>query len=63
MYGNQGIDNLQVCRQQGAATGGPEFLADIKTYNDYYPFGMEQPGRKYNSPEYRYGFNGMEKDD
>lgn len=63
MYGNQGIDNLQVCRQQGAATGGPEFLADIKTYNDYYPFGMMQPGRVYNSPEYRYGFQGEEKDD
>jgi RHS repeat-associated protein len=24
---------------------------------------MLQPGRVYNSPEYRYGFNGMEKDD
>ena len=29
---------------------------------DYYPFGWEMPGRKYNSAEYRYGFNGKEKD-
>ena len=30
---------------------------------DYYPFGMAMPGRTFNSSEYRYGFNGMEKDD
>lgn len=30
---------------------------------DYHPFGWEMPGRKYNSAEYRYGFNGKEKDD
>jgi len=29
---------------------------------DYYTFGWEMPGRKYNSSEYRYGFNGKEKD-
>jgi RHS repeat-associated protein len=28
-----------------------------------YPFGMNMPGRTFNSSEYRYGFNGMEKDD
>lgn len=28
-----------------------------------YPFGWEMPGRKYNSNNYRYGFNGKEKDD
>ena len=33
--------------------------------NDYYPFGMVQPGRSYNEigVNYRYGFNGKEKDD
>ena len=30
---------------------------------DYYPFGMLMPGRNGNSAEYRYGFNGQEKDD
>ena len=31
--------------------------------NDYYPFGMTVPNRNYQSPEYRYGFQGQEKDD
>ena len=30
---------------------------------DYYPFGMLMPNRHEQTPEYRYGFNGMEKDD
>ena len=30
---------------------------------NYYPFGMEMPGRKFSSSDYKYGFNGMEKDD
>jgi RHS repeat-associated protein len=31
--------------------------------SDYYPFGMELPGRTYSSGnQYRYGFNGKEKD-
>jgi len=30
---------------------------------DYYAFGLEMPGRTNNSDQYRYGFNGMEKDD
>lgn len=39
------------------------FTADIKSINDYYPFGMIMPGRSYNNTDYRFGFNGMEKDD
>ena len=39
-------------------------VADIITLTDYYPFGMAMPGRTLsNSEQYRYGFNGMEKDD
>lgn len=39
------------------------FSADVTTANDYYPFGMLMPGRKYNaSALYRYGFNGKEND-
>ncbi|MEM9920768.1 MAG: RHS repeat-associated core domain-containing protein, partial [Bacteroidota bacterium] len=29
---------------------------------DYYPFGLEMPGRSYQSGNYRMGFNGMEMD-
>jgi RHS repeat-associated protein len=38
----------------------PEFV----TAQDYYPFGMLQPGRHIETGDssYRYGFNGMEKD-
>jgi len=39
------------------------FTADITSANDYFPFGSEMPGRSYNSGEYRYGFQGQEKDD
>ncbi len=39
------------------------FEAVVSSASDYYPFGMEMPGRSYSSNSYRYGFNGMEKDD
>jgi RHS repeat-associated protein len=38
------------------------YQAQVKTYADYYPFGLEMEGRTANSPTYRYGFNGKEKD-
>jgi RHS repeat-associated protein len=41
----------------------PAFEAVIETAQDYYPFGSLMPGRKYNAGEYRFGFNGQEKDD
>ncbi|WMJ74875.1 hypothetical protein RCC89_17155 [Cytophagaceae bacterium ABcell3] len=39
------------------------YYARVQSLNDYYPFGMMMPGRNYSSQDYRYGFNGMEKDD
>jgi hypothetical protein len=36
---------------------------DVLSYNDYYPFGQLVPNRHANGKEYRYGFNGKEKDD
>ncbi len=36
---------------------------DVLSYSDYYPFGMLLPNRHESSNEYRYGFNGQEKDD
>lgn len=38
------------------------FLADIESSQDYYPFGMLQPGRQWNTTSYRFGFNGKEND-
>lgn len=50
---------------QTVATDGTNdnYLPDVETYSDYYPFGMLMPGRHSTSESYRYGFNGMEKDD
>ena len=48
------------------STGEPEnFQPDIVATNNYYAFGSLQPGRHYpgDGAGYRYGFNGMEKDD
>ncbi|WP_159242633.1 RHS repeat domain-containing protein [Tenacibaculum maritimum] len=39
------------------------FNPEIIGYNDYYPFGMLVPNRHGQADSYRYGFNGMEKDD
>jgi RHS repeat-associated protein len=38
------------------------YEADLAAAQDYYPFGMLQPGRKWNAGSYRYGFNGKEND-
>lgn len=40
-----------------------DFEPSIKVTSNYYPFGMEMPNRHFSSDDYRYGFNGMEKDD
>ncbi|MEI7595536.1 MAG: hypothetical protein WCK02_07305 [Bacteroidota bacterium] len=38
------------------------YQTDIISSTDYYKFGMEMPGRAFNSNTYRYGHNGQEKD-
>jgi RHS repeat-associated protein len=41
-------------------------VPELLSAQDYYPFGMQMPGRSYlasSSLNYRYGFNGKEKDD
>jgi RHS repeat-associated protein len=39
------------------------YTADVASASDYYPFGMQMPGRTFSSESYRYGFNGQEKSD
>lgn len=36
------------------------FNPQVVSAQDYYPFGMLQPGRVFNASGYRYGFNGQE---
>lgn len=38
------------------------YSATIKSIQNYYPYGQELTGMTYNSSDYRYGYNGMEKD-
>jgi RHS repeat-associated protein len=38
------------------------YTADVVSANDYYAFGMIEPGRTFNGGSYRYGFNGKEND-
>ena len=53
---------LVVVSDRKLALGGL-YYADIESANRYYPFGMTMPGMTYQSDNYRYGFNGKEKDD
>ncbi|QXV63634.1 hypothetical protein INP83_10945 [Mucilaginibacter sp. 21P] len=64
---NNHLGNLLVTisdRQVQDPTGSTDVMTpDVINAQDYYPFGMLQPGRQYalNNP-YRYGFNGKEND-
>jgi len=50
-------------RLQVAGNSTPLYVADVNSAQDYYPFGMLQPGRQFtSSTSYRYGFNGKEND-
>jgi len=40
-----------------------EIFPDEKSFKDYYAFGYLMPGRESYITDYRFGFNGMEKDD
>jgi len=51
-----GVDN--------GSGGIDHYIAEVLSQNEYYPFGMGMPGRKYAvGGGYRYGFNGQEKSD
>jgi RHS repeat-associated protein len=39
------------------------FVLDIIELRNYYPFGMQMPGRKSGNQDYRFSFQGQEKDD
>jgi RHS repeat-associated protein len=39
------------------------YVAVMLMNSDYYPFGMQMPGRHKDEDKYRFGYNGMEKDD
>lgn len=51
---------LQVSSTPGLTT---QYKADVNVSNDYYGFGMEMAERNQSRKNYRYGFQGQEKDD
>jgi RHS repeat-associated protein len=58
--------NVVKDRKLATSTNGTTvayFQPDVVSYSDYYPFGQALPYRNGNTPEYRYSFQGQEKDD
>ena len=47
---------------EGLGDAAQYYRARVEKVSDYYPFGLEMGGRTVNSPTYRYGFNGKEKE-
>jgi RHS repeat-associated protein len=48
-------DNIHMADDRTTAT--------VASASDYYPFGLQMDGRTFSSADYRYGFNGKEKDE
>ena len=58
--GSYYVDNISITKK---CVEFKYYVAHVTSAKDYYPFGMVMPGRSYTgSEDYRYGFNGMEKD-
>jgi len=49
--------------QPDGGTGVAFYLPDIVSATDYYPFGFAMEGRRFSTSNYKYGFQGQEKDD
>jgi RHS repeat-associated protein len=56
------ISDRKLPVQGNPLTTVSKYLADVVATNDYSAFGAPMVGRGFNSPSYRYGFNGKEKD-
>jgi RHS repeat-associated protein len=55
------VSDVKKARSENGSTID-HFDADLVSAQDYYPFGMLEPGRNWNIGNYRYGFNGKEND-
>ncbi|UTW62193.1 hypothetical protein KFE98_19650 [bacterium SCSIO 12741] len=58
-YTEYTVSSVHLRAQEATSSGS---RSAVLAYNDYYPFGMVQPGRTYNHGAYRYGFQGQEYD-
>ncbi len=57
------VSDRKIPRPNTAGDSINHYEPDLLSANDYYPFGMLEPGRNFNSASYRYGFNRQEKID
>lgn len=60
MPGTYWIDNVTLHRR---CQEFEHYAAQVRSAQDYYPFGSIMPGRVFNSGDHNYGFNGKLKDD
>jgi RHS repeat-associated protein len=56
-------DHLGNARVTVSDRKNTDSTAVLYSYDNFYAFGSEMPGKSYLSNKYRYGFNGKEKDD
>jgi RHS repeat-associated protein len=59
------VSDKKIPIDTAGGTWAKYYLPNIVSANDYYPFGMQQPGRSYQiigDSTYRYGFNGKLKE-
>jgi RHS repeat-associated protein len=57
------VTDRKLAVQNGTSGTVDYFTADVVSYSDYDPFGMLLPNRHEDESSYKYGFNGMLKDD
>jgi hypothetical protein len=57
------VSDRKLTNFNGTLTPPTSFEAEVLASNDHYPFGSLLPGRNFSSSNYRFSFNGQEKDD
>jgi RHS repeat-associated protein len=57
------VSDRSIQVSEPAYNKGFYFAPDIWQVSDYYPYGMQKPGRAFHAGGYRFGFNGKESDD
>ncbi len=57
MVGNKQYETKGYLSNQNSVS---DYFLEVVNWSDYYPFGMEMPGRSYNSGDYRYSFQNQE---
>lgn len=57
------LSNVRAVVTDRKLFNGTNYTAQVVSVADYYPYGMQMPGRYQSSDIYRYGFQGQEKDD